>query len=249
MFGIYSYPFYILGIIVQILCIIHALKTGRREWLYLLLFLPLAGAVVYFIMELWPEISRGELGNNIKKIFFPGQRIREMERKMRLSDTITNRLNLAEAYAGHKQYDKAISLAKSCLDDPYINHSGIILQLARLFFEAEQYSESLSYLEKAKAQNSYNRLDRPEDELLYARALDYTGDLVRAEAEYQSCIRVHHSLEAMYHYGMLLKKMNRPEEAKAQFRAVKEQKDLHPKYVRRMNARWIRLAGAALRAA
>lgn len=248
MFGLYAYPVYIIGIIVQILCIVHALKTGRREWLYLLFFLPLIGAAVYCIMELWPEINRGELGHNLQKVFFPNRRVREMEKKMRLSDTITNRLNLAEAYADQKRYDKAISLAESCLNDPYINHAGIALQLARLFFGAEQYNHSLAYFEKARNLN-YSKLDRPEDELLYARALDYTSEQAGAEAAYQDMIRVHHSLEAMYHYGVMLKKMNRHAESMAQFRSVKEQKDLHPKYVRRMNARWIRLAKAELRAA
>lgn len=127
MFSPYSYPFYIIGLIGQVFCIVHAVKTGRKDWIYLLIFLPLAGAAAYFILEIWPEISRGEFRRNFNRVFLPGQKIREMDRKRRLSDTTTNRLNLAEAYAAQKQYDKAIEIAQSCLDDPYINHAGIAL--------------------------------------------------------------------------------------------------------------------------
>jgi len=248
MFGLYSYPIYIVGLVAQVFCIIHALKTGRRDSLYLLIFLPGIGALIYFFMEIWPEISRGDFTKNLTRIFLPNHKIKEMEKKMRLTDTVSNRVNLAEAYAEQKQYDKAITLAKSCLDDPFVNQTGILLKLARLFFASERYLEALQYFEKAKSQN-HNKLDRNEDELSYARSLDYTGDLINAEAEYARAIRIHHSMEAMYHYGCLLKKLNRPQEARIQFENVKTQKDLHPRYVRRLNSKWIRLSKQALRAA
>jgi hypothetical protein len=150
-------------------------------------------------------------------------------------------LNLAEAYAEQKKYARAIELAQSCVDDPYINHSGIYLQLARLYFYSEQYKKSLELFDKAKALN-YNRLDRPEDELLQVRALDYLGLKTEAEEGYKTIIRVHHSMEGMYHYGKMLKESGRHEEAIAQFKKVKEEKELHPRYVRRLNSKWIRLS-------
>lgn len=248
MFGLYSYPFYIAGVILQICCIIHAVKTGRKEWIYLLVFLPLAGAVVYIICEIIPDRNSGDFFKNLGRVFFPGRHVKEMERKLRISDTITNRLALADAYAGQKQYEKAIGLVQSCLDDPYINHVDIALHMARLLFDAAQYDKCLSNLEKARSGNS-NKLERVEDELRYARALDYTSQPGPAEEEYKKVIRVHHSMEAMYHYGVMLKKMNRNEEARAQFQAVRDEKELHPKHVRRVNARWIRLSRQEMRAA
>jgi hypothetical protein len=242
MFGLYSYPFYILGLIAQIFCIVHALKTGRREWLYLLIFLPLAGAVVYFIMELWPEISRGDFSKNVVSVFLPNRKIKEMQRKLRISDTIANKLNLAEAYAEQKRYDKAIVLVEECMKDPYVNQSNVKLQLARLLFGSERYREASTYFEMVKSANYSKKLDRSEDELLYARALDYTGQQDAAAEEYKRVIRVHHSMEAMYHYGMMLKKAGKVEEARQQFQAVRSEKDLHPRYVRRMNSRWIKLS-------
>ena len=44
--------YYYLVVTVQDCCIVHALKTGRREWVHIILFLPLAGAVAYFIREM-----------------------------------------------------------------------------------------------------------------------------------------------------------------------------------------------------
>lgn len=239
--GINAYSILGFGFIPQLLCIIHAYKTGRRDWIFPIFIFSLLGVIAYFIIELLPEIQHGDFAKNVQNAFLPNRRIKEMERKSRITDTITNRLTLAEAYAEQKKYDKAIALAESCVDDPYINHSGIFLQLARLYFHSGQYKRSLGLFDKAKALN-YNRLDRPEDELLSVRALDYLGLKTEAEEGYKTIIRIHHSMEGMYHYGKMLKEMGRQEEAMTQFKRIKEEKELHPRYVRRLNSKWIRLS-------
>lgn len=241
LFGINTYSLLGFGFIPQLLCIIHAYRTGRREWIFPLVLFSILGVVVYFLMELLPEIQHGDFAKNVQLVFFPNRKIREMQRQFHISDTITNRLNLAEAYAEQKKYDKAIELAKSCADDPYINHVGVYLKLARLYFFSEQYEKSLDLFRKAKALN-YDRIDWPEDEIAIARALDYLGQKQEAEAHYQHIIRVHHSMQAMYYYGKMLREEGRGEEAMALFRKVKQEKELHPRYVRRLNAKWIRLS-------
>jgi hypothetical protein len=85
-------------------------------------------------------------------------------------------------------------------------------------------------------------MNNQEDELLYAKALEGNMELERAEEEYKKVIRVHHSLEAMYYYGLMLKKQRRNKEAVAQFQAVRDEIELHPRYVRRMNTQWVRLS-------
>ena len=48
---------------IQLLLIIHVLKTGRdRYWIWLLLFLPLIGGVAYLVVEIIPEYSSGITG-------------------------------------------------------------------------------------------------------------------------------------------------------------------------------------------
>lgn len=115
------------------------------------------------------------------------------------------------------------------------------LDLARLLFHNQQYTESIAAFDKALSLKS-GRPDKPEDELLYARALDYSGNTERADDEYQRVIRVHHSIEARYHYGLFLRRLGRTQDAALQFRAIRDEKDLHPRYVRRLNAPWVRQA-------
>lgn len=240
MFGYWDNSYYLI-IVVQVLCILHALRSGRREWLYLLIFLPLLGCIIYFIRELLPEINRGEFFGNLQRLLFPNAKLKELERSVRISDTVTNRLNLAKEYELQRRYAEAIDLTRSCLTDLYANDVFMTLDLARLLFRNEQYAECIATFDKAMRLKN-GRPDKPEDELLYVRALDSSGDTERACEEYERVIRVHHSIEARYHFGLLLRRLGRTQEASMQFRAIRDEKDLHPRYVRRLNAPWVRQA-------
>lgn len=243
-FSLWNYSYYIV-IALQIICILHALKRGNRDWLYLLIFLPLVGAIIYIIREVIPGMCTTPIPDNVQRSFLPNSRIRQLEHQLKIADTDTNRLHLAAEYARQGQYSKAIELTNACLVGIYATHPGMMLDLARYSFYNEQYTESLDWFNKVIALKGKG-LDKPEDELLYARALQHHGEKDKAEEEFKRLIRVHHSMEARYYYGMFLKEKGLTAEAKEQFRAVLEEKDLHPKHVRRLNAKWIMASRKAL---
>lgn len=230
---------YYLILIAQGICIFHAFKTGRRDYVYIILFVPVIGCAIYIIREILPEINRGDFWNNLQRIFFPGARIRDLERRLRISDTITNKMNLAEEYMLSKQYDKAITLTQSCIAQRP-NDQGILLTLAKIQFHSGQFAESAANFHKVLSIK--NRINNSVDELLYAQALEKSGEKERAEEEYNRIIRLHHSLEARYRLGLLLKEQQRQQEAKVHFQAAVDEIELHPRYVRRLHAQWARLS-------
>lgn len=239
MFSIYSlgYFYYIIPVL-QIICILHALKTNRRDWIYILIFLPGIGCIIYFIREIFPDIRHSGINSSNVKTLFPGGRIKELERNLKIADTDANRLHLAEEYARQQNFEKAMALTGSCLKGIYAKNADMMLSMGRYAFGAQKYAESLTWLDKALAEKK-NRFERPEDELLYAKALHYSGDTARAEAAYKQIIRIHHSMEGRYYYGLLLKETGRNTEARNEFSTVLEERNLHPKHVRRLNAKWV----------
>lgn len=239
MFPFWS-DYYYLVIILQIICAVHALKNGRREWLFFIVFVPLIGVAVYFIREILPELSSGDVGEKLMRSIWPDGRIKEWERKVRISDTVTNKMQLADAYAQRQQYEKAISLTQECAHT-FTKDPGILLQLARYQFLGDYYAGSIQNFDRVNASKGV-RMSKVEDELMYAQSLEYTGQPDLAETAYQKIIQVHHSLEAMYYYGLMLKKQQRISEARAQFEHTKAEIDLHPKYVRRTLRKWVALS-------
>jgi len=241
MIGLFSLlgNYYYIAVPLQILAIIHAFKTGRRQWIYLILFLPLIGAVAYFFMEVLPDLRRGGLSANLQRYFLPNQRINEWTRKVHNSDNVTNKLGLSNAYAERGQYEQAIALSLSCLKGLYSDDPGIFLQLARQYFHNGQYQESILYFDKLnKVQN--RQFNVVEDDLLYVRALDGAGITDLVDEGYKKVIRIHHSVEARYYYGLFLKKQQRTEEARMQFQAAREDLKSMPRYLRRRYGVWSR---------
>lgn len=241
MFGLFNSfgNYYYISVPLQILAIIHAIKTGRRQWIYLLVLLPGIGVIVYFFMEVLPDLRRGGLSANVQKYFLPNQRINDWTRKVQVSDNVTNKLGLSNAYAERGQYDKAIELASGCLKGLYADDPGIFLQLARQYFHNGQYKESIIYFDKLNAVNS-NRFNMVEDDLLYVRAQEGAGLSDPADEGYRRVIRAHHSVEARYYYGLFLKKHQRNDEARMQFQAVREELKSMPRYLRRRYGVWSR---------
>lgn len=233
--------YYYFVVPIQILFILHALKTDRRQSLYLLIFLPLIGAIIYFITEIWPEIKRGTFTDNFQRYFFPKQKIKEWQRRVQISQSVTNNLGLANAYAEQGQYEKAIELAKGCLKGLYEDDPAIHLQLARYYFHNKQHKESLEHFDRLNSINK-NMFSVVEDDLMYVRAQEGTGQIEKADEGYKRVIRIHHSLEARYYYGIFLKMQSKKNEAREQFQAIREEIKLLPRYLRRRYATWSRRA-------
>lgn len=62
----------ILVFLVQLVLIIHVLKTDRsRYWILMLLFMPFIGGIAYLVIEILPEFSSSITGQravrNVKK--------------------------------------------------------------------------------------------------------------------------------------------------------------------------------------
>jgi hypothetical protein len=44
---------------LQLLCLAHVVRTGRPcQWFFIIMALPLAGCLVYFFVEILPDLSR-----------------------------------------------------------------------------------------------------------------------------------------------------------------------------------------------
>lgn len=240
-FGLYSIVF-----ILQIIFIIHAAKTSRREWIWLLIFLPALGTVIYLVSEILPGFSFSETGDQLQRFLFPGVKINELKKRLTLANTDANRLLLADEYAKQRKYTEAIALTQACLAGIYANDTDLLLRMARLHALNGDYTISLHFFNRFLPLH-HNRFNRPEDEIMYARTLAGVGETDKAETEFKRIIRVHHSIEGLYFYGVMLQQLGRTAEARTQFATVQTEKKLHPKYVRRKNHEWISLSRRALK--
>lgn len=236
--------YYWIGIILQIITIIHAIKTGRNNWIYILIFLPFIGSVIYFVMEILPGLKGSNSFFDVT-LFSRGENISHLEKQLRISDTFSNRTRLASAYASRKKYDQAIEMYQSALTGMYSEDLETTQQMARVYFLSENYTLCVFHFEKA-LEISKQKFIRPDDEFWYALALYKSGNFEKAELAFKKHIQFHKTFDSMYYYGELLISQGRQQEARQLFETILDQRDLIPRHLRRFHSKYVSMAKKAL---
>jgi hypothetical protein len=179
MFGYYT-PI----LALQAFCLYHAYKiNGEQKWFWLIIFFPLVGCVIYLYQELYSRRSAEHLFEVAKGMFNSNYNINKLEKALQFTDTITNKINLANAYmAAHRPAD-AIPLYKSCLESFKANDPIITIKLLIAYYEMADYKQTIKYGQQLSKEKVF---ERSEAKIAYASALYQDDKIDEAEAVFKS---------------------------------------------------------------
>jgi hypothetical protein len=243
-FGIYSWPA-ALEIAAKILCIIHVIRSGRSFlWILLILFFPVFGSLIYFFMEILPDMRTGGRGRgaSFKIPQTSGRTISKLRDQLEFSNTTENRTKLARALASAKRFPEALDTLDDCLrgvfkDDPLLTY-----ERALVHFAAGHPNEALADLGRLDEMRS--RHATPSRFLLAARCHEALGDEEMALRIYEEAVAVGSGEEARSRYALLLHKTGRTEDAQRLFREIITHAKHGDRHYRRLNGEWISIAKA-----
>jgi hypothetical protein len=235
--------------IVQILLIIHVLKTGReRYWIWLLIFLPLIGGIAYVAVEILPELTGGISGQRarrgVRKALDPGAEIRESAAAWEHSPNADNARRYAQALIEADKSDEALDVLDSAQSGFFKTEPALMLLRAQAQQSGGSWAAARQTLESLRAHNSDFR--SASGHLLYARALEETGDTDRAIAEYQTVSGYFPGAEARYRYALALKNAGRATVSADEFRSLIQDADLAPPHFRKNEKSWLKAAAGEL---
>lgn len=243
MFFLGQYGHYI-TIAMQVLCGIHCLKRGKTGWLWIIIFLPVVGSLIYFFMEILPSRRISKPNIDVSAFVNPGGKIKKLEENLRFTDTFNNRMLLADAYLTSGQTDKAVELYESSLTGAFSENEHALAQLVIAYYQLERYSDAI------KAAGKIYRLPqfiRSQAHLFYALSLEHIGEIDKADAEFKAMVGRFSYYEQRYQYGMFLVRSGRDEDAAKIFTVMlEEEQQLSP--MERKSARpWCAKARAELK--
>ena len=218
-----GYLFYLGPTILLIVCVVHAIRTGRIfPWIYVIIFLPMIGSLIYIAMEIVPDFVRGrqarQLGSTVRGIADPHRGLRQAHRDVELTGSVDAKKALAEEYVARGKYADAVALYKDALQGQFKDDTALLLGLARAQFlngDAAGTQASLDALQAADP-----KFANADAHLLYARALEGQGKDAEALEEYRKLVRYYPGEEARARMGLLLQKLGRPDEARALFAEI-----------------------------
>lgn len=190
----------VLELLVQIYFAVHAGRTGRFGWIFIIIFVPVVGSAVYFFVEFLPELQDAA---KIRKARNYGhtQSISELKKRVAQTDSVQNKVDLAEALFQDKQYHESISLLKSCLIGTFKNDPHILEGLFYSYYCLKDYNNALKYLVKRENINNHKLSD--ELKLGKAKLFEELNKIQEALDIYKSIINTAGE-EARCRYALLL---------------------------------------------
>jgi hypothetical protein len=238
-------PVALVVLLLDISLIYHASRTGRLQpWAFIILMVPMIGALAYIVVELVPEwLGSHDVQKARKRVaskLDPDKHYRELSDHLAVTDTIANRAALAEECVAVGRYDEAEHHYDHILSLPMGHEPLFALGKAKAQFARRRPADALMTLDEL--QKTWPDYNSAEAHLLYARALQEAGRTDEALEEYQALLDYAPGSEAKVRYGLLLKLVGRIAEAKVVFTELLVQMKRAPRHVRKAQAEWIAIA-------
>ncbi len=241
MYGAYGWGSAI--VIFQIVCIVHAIRNRNSSWIWIILFFPFIGSIIYLATEV-RGVGRGgrKLAGQLVDVVQPSRKLDALRAKLEHAPTVNNRLALAEECVRHKLYDEALQLYETSgahRDDPEVLKQRAIVQL-----EMGKHADAKATLQRLFDVQPRER--SPAMRLLYARIIEAHGDMDATLEAYEAARPGAIGDEVRCRFAGALDKAGRRDEANAIYtRIVKESAQADGRY-RRENREWIQTAKAKL---
>ncbi|HEY4056183.1 MAG TPA: tetratricopeptide repeat protein [Kofleriaceae bacterium] len=239
MYGYYGWGGAI--VVFQVICIIHAVRTKNSDWIWIVLFFPLVGCLIYIATQVRGVGRSGQkLASSLVNVVAPSRRVEALRAQLDHAPTVNNRLALAEELVRNKQYDEALELYEisgAHKDDPEV-----LKQRSIAFFEMGNLAAAKATLEHLF--DAQPREKSPAMRLLYARTVEALDDLDGALDAYDAARPGALGDETRCRHAGTLEKAGRADEALAIYnRIVKEASQSDRRY-RQENREWIQIAKA-----
>jgi len=240
----------ILSIAIPALLVVHCIKTGRNTiWIYVIIFLPLAGPVAYVAVEILPELLRSRTTQRavrgVKKTLDPERDLRRYEIEARSTGGVAARQRFAAELLKQKRYAEAIPELRAILTGLYEHDPNLLLALADAEFKSGDARAARETLDRLIAQNP--DFKSAEGHLLYARASEAEGNRAKALEEYKVLTGYFPGAEASVRYARLLKTEGQDAEATRVLRELLDQARLAPPHYRRIQREWLEAAEREIR--
>jgi hypothetical protein len=237
-----SLLYYALPIIIDVLLVIHVIRTGRNTlWIFLIIFLPVAGVIAYAIVELLPELSRSRTlrttRRSVTRALNPEAQLRRLQDEAQVTQNVASNQRYAEELVRHERFEEAAAVYRKILTGLYAHDPDLMLGLARAQFGGGDPAAARATLDEAIGMNPQFR--SPDGHLLYARALEAEGNTEKALAEYRVLSTSYPGAEAAVRFAQLLKTQGRTEESRTVAKELLEQARIAPAHYRRAQRGWL----------
>jgi hypothetical protein len=233
-------PFGVLIATIDMLLLVHIIKTGRfYPWAFVLVLLPGVGAAIYVTCELAPEwlgLRAGRSGR-ATNVFGTSVRYKELRAELAVVDTNATRAALAQECLDMDKFEEAREHYHTILSRPLGDEPAYMLGRARAEYGLDRFADCVATLEQLIKR--WSTFSSPDSHLLYARALEGVGRYEEALANYENVGRYYPGVEPRVRKAILLVRLGRGVEGRALAEDVVRALGRAPAHIRRNQRIWL----------
>ncbi|HEY3406134.1 MAG TPA: hypothetical protein VGK59_22260 [Ohtaekwangia sp.] len=166
-------------LILQAICLYHAYRNNAEQrWYWFIIFFPGIGCALYAYHHFYSRENVQTITQSVKEVVNSNYRIEQLEKALRFSDSVTNKINLADAYMHYGRYADAAALYKDSMqgfmaDDPVLQ-----MKLLHAYFLQKDYDAAIACGINLESEKTFKN---DEARIAYAWALHHSGRTTDAE--------------------------------------------------------------------
>lgn len=239
------YSNYFISLILQGFCVFHCMRKGHStQWLWLIIFLPFIGSLVYLFTVVFTRDKLSSMTTNVNTAVRPHGNPKQLERNLKFSDTFQNRMLLANCYQAMGRNEEALALYEQNRQGLFADSPELITAMMSSYYQVNDYSK---VSELADLVNKHPDFIRSEAHLSYAKSLEQLGRNEEAESEFKRFDTRYADFQGKYTYACFLEKQKRFSEA-IQLLKTSMDESRHMSYKEKRNhAFWIRQISAKIK--
>lgn len=173
--------------IAQIFCLYHAFtKKKEMYWYFIIIFLPMIGTLAYLYVHFFTKSTISNVTDTIESIKGKMDKNYEIEKLLnqaKYTDTISNKIRLADAYASKQQYGQAIALYNSCLKGYNADDLPTLEKLMVAYYFSDDFENTIKI---GNQLNTNPLFKNSESRITYAWSLYFDGQEEKAEEVFKA---------------------------------------------------------------
>lgn len=239
----------LLSLLVSILLCVHVVRTNQPIfWIFIILFIPVIGSLVYLVAVVAPELAGGararRVGMAARDALDPNREYRQAKAALGEAATVHNQMRLAIAAGQVGRHAEAERLYSEAAQGVHADDPALLLGRASALVELGRAPEALPLIQALTQERGGAR--SPALALAEARTYEALGRFTDAERAYQLAAGRLPGLEGLARYAAFLARTGRRAEAADTLAEIDQRIERANPQFRREGRAWRDLAAQAL---
>lgn len=228
----FLFRFYPIVILLYAFCLYHAFTNkADQKWFWIILVFPFFGSVFYLYDTFYRKDKINDLKEEVKSTLVPDYKTNKLEKDLKYTDTVSNRIVLADEYYRKGDYVQALSLYESCNEGLYKDDVHLLLKIIKNSYLLEDYKTVIEYGDKIRLKKEFANSN---EKAAYAWALHYENRNDDAERNFEELNISYSNYEARLEYARLLDLLDKKREAKSLMEEMIEEIDSMDSYEKKL---------------